>query len=225
MQRQIERLPSWSAESKQQYHEFFANYGTHVVTRLALGGILRVIVESTDEVITKHNSTVSGDELAVTSFGRSTRTRNVIILRDGGGSVAAELTSALEDHFTHPESSSNRQDISLEWVKHLEKDPVFCPDDPITQYQLLYTLDGLTDSQRNALRLACESYLASGQHKLEVSRDGGEVSPDRGESNLRSNAPWHDNRRLIFKKLMHHLLRVFQKIIQGKASSGTLGTV
>ncbi|KAF7372446.1 Protein hedgehog [Mycena venus] len=46
MLRIINRLPRWSESddsSKKQYHEFFSNYGTHVVLRLALGGNLRIV--------------------------------------------------------------------------------------------------------------------------------------------------------------------------------------
>ncbi|KAJ7121586.1 hypothetical protein C8R44DRAFT_167341 [Mycena epipterygia] len=169
MRRLIERLPPWSLESQQQYDEFFANHGTHVVKSLALGGVLRVLVDSASRVTKEYQSTVKRDKGDTTS-SKSTHTRNVMIFRDGGAPVAAELTRVLEDYFTqNSRSPSHWQGIRTEWINSLEKDPVFCPDDPKTQYEFLYNLQGLDEQQRYNLRQASKSYLAPLDHKFEAS--------------------------------------------------------
>ncbi|KAJ7654759.1 hypothetical protein B0H17DRAFT_1266588 [Mycena rosella] len=159
MLHQIERLPRWSDESTQEYHEFFVNYGTHFVKQLAIGGVLRVIVDSTDKTSQQHNSTGNGTSLVGTSR-RSTQTHNVMIFRDGGGSVASELTRVLESHFARGESPSDLQSIHIQWINALKRDPVFCPDDPFTEYEFLYNLHGLTADQYTDLKQASEFYLA-----------------------------------------------------------------
>ncbi|KAJ7697989.1 hypothetical protein B0H14DRAFT_3037834, partial [Mycena olivaceomarginata] len=77
MQQLIGRLPPWSREEQPLYTQFFKNYGTHIITQLALGGTVRAIVNSTND----------------------SRNPNIMIFRDGGASVAAELTMYLEQHF------------------------------------------------------------------------------------------------------------------------------
>jgi hypothetical protein len=131
------QLPPWSAESEHQYHEFFANYGTHVVLRLALDGNLRIVTRGLQD------------------------TKNILILRDGGGSIASQLTSVLENHFRHHQSpySWPEADVRMKWIKALETDPTFCPDNASTQYRWLHTLGGLTPAQEHALRQASKSYL------------------------------------------------------------------
>jgi hypothetical protein len=136
----IRRLPPWSAESENQYHEFFSTHGTHVVLRLALGGNLRVVTRGLQD------------------------TKNILIFRDGGGSIASELTSVLENHFRqrreHQSSYSwPEADVRMKWIKALEIDPTFCPDSGSTQYRWLHTLGGLTPAQAHDLRQASKSYL------------------------------------------------------------------
>jgi hypothetical protein len=158
MKSQIERLPVWSEQTKREYHQFFARFGTHVVTRLALGGALRVIIDSQDRAGKKHKNPNSPP------VGRPGHIQRATILRDGGASVAAELTRALEDLFLRGENSL-WQRLRDKWIKDLERDPVFCPDDPITQYALLYTFPDLNGDQRRDLQRGSESYLATWGHK------------------------------------------------------------
>ncbi|KAJ7456272.1 hypothetical protein B0H11DRAFT_1925801 [Mycena galericulata] len=68
--------------------------------------------------------------------------------------------SAPEYYFMHHQSSPEWQGICAEWIKELENDPVFCPDDPKTEYKKLYELGGLTPDQQKNLKEACDSYLA-----------------------------------------------------------------
>ncbi|KAJ7714596.1 hypothetical protein B0H16DRAFT_1742513 [Mycena metata] len=130
----ISRMPPFSAESEQQYMQFFANYGTHVVTRLALGGVLRVVLDSRDEV-SKHQTYATGNGGAVNlTSGRLARNRRVLVFRDGGGSVG-------------------------QWIKELEKDPVFCPDHPLTEYQPLCSIRGLPGDKQKDLENAYQIYV------------------------------------------------------------------
>ncbi|KAJ7702862.1 hypothetical protein B0H14DRAFT_750618 [Mycena olivaceomarginata] len=77
MEALIGRLPPWSHAEQPKYTQFFKNYGTHVITQLVLGGTVRAIVDSTNDP----------------------KNSNIMIFRDGGASVAAELTVYLEQHF------------------------------------------------------------------------------------------------------------------------------
>ncbi|KAJ7440318.1 hypothetical protein B0H11DRAFT_2099893 [Mycena galericulata] len=134
----IGRLPSWSPEEQPKYTQFFTNCGTHVITQLVLGGTLRAIVDATND-------------------GR----QNVMIFRDGGASVAAQLTDHLETNFPPSMSSSVWKDTRDKWIQALEKEPVFCPDHELTEYKLIYELKGLTPAQKRCLESGYESYIAS----------------------------------------------------------------
>ncbi|KAF8191884.1 hypothetical protein K438DRAFT_1762468 [Mycena galopus ATCC 62051] len=182
----INRLPSWSESDDsctQQYHEFFSNHGTHVVLRLVLGGNLRIVthgLEDTKDYDHGRNLGTHGNIPGLNQFGmdigggaahsrsegaRDFRGRqNVQVFCDGGGSIASELTSILENHFKkrpgHPTPYSwPEADTRTKWIKALEIDPTFCPDNHSTQYRWLHTLDGLTPPQENDLRQASEFYL------------------------------------------------------------------
>jgi hypothetical protein len=163
---EVNRLPRWSGESMERYYDFFASYGTHVVTRVALGGVIRVVSQAT-----KSSEACSGDGAPqdlhpVFQHGTAhSQKHQVTIFRDGGGAVASRLTRVLEDKFTDLQEGSSVDhlgdwsDVRMQWIEELQKDPVFCPDDPNTDYQWLHKLGGLTDPQREDLRRASESYL------------------------------------------------------------------
>ncbi|KAJ7700605.1 hypothetical protein B0H16DRAFT_1483815 [Mycena metata] len=137
MRNLIRRLPPWSPGEEAKYRQFFTNYGTHVITRLVLGGTVRAVVDSTND-----------------------REQSVMIFRDGGASVAAELTVRLEQNFP-PQASSSRWETTRDrWIQALEKEPVFCPDHQLTEYKGIYELDGLTNDQRSFLRAGCQAYIA-----------------------------------------------------------------
>ncbi|KAJ7220961.1 hypothetical protein C8J57DRAFT_1393443, partial [Mycena rebaudengoi] len=126
----IRRLPPWSPEEQPKYTQFFTNYGTHVLTQLVLGGTVRAIVDSTKN-------------------GQS-----VMIFRDGGASVAAELTVFLERCFP----PSKWKATSDKWIEALKKEPVFCPDHELTNYTPIYELNGLTSAQQKSLEKGYRTY-------------------------------------------------------------------
>ncbi|KAJ7907605.1 hypothetical protein B0H13DRAFT_2273628 [Mycena leptocephala] len=158
----IARLPSFSpqSESERQYNQFFTDYGTHVATRLALGGVVRVIIDSKAQVTKKKTSHVMGNEGVVNSTSeRVAHGHRIMVFRDGGGSVAPALTTFLEHNFLHNRNSPEWQQIRTKWIQDLEKDPVFCPDHPFTEYQPLYTVRGLTEAERKNLEDAYKLYV------------------------------------------------------------------
>jgi hypothetical protein len=158
------------------YYDFFSSYGTHVVTCVALGGVIRVVSQAS-----KSSSERSGDNVPqgtpdstighapdADQYGPATsQKRHVTIFRDGGGAVASRLTHILEQKFgasslqdgSPVDLLSGWADVRMDWINELQKDPVFCSDDPNTEYQWLHTLGGLTEQQREDLRLASESCL------------------------------------------------------------------
>ncbi|KAF7343720.1 MAC/Perforin domain-containing protein [Mycena sanguinolenta] len=138
----IRQLPVWSPESQEEYNEFFETYGSHVVTRVALGGLLRVVLRRTD----------------AESPGEMHRLQAVEIFRDGGGAVAGDVTLALEAHFLGQDASGDYRATLIRWMRALETDPVFCPDDKLTHIVPLYELRGIGD-KRGDLERAMSVYL------------------------------------------------------------------
>ncbi|KAJ7907595.1 hypothetical protein B0H13DRAFT_1879428 [Mycena leptocephala] len=162
MRNMIARLPSFSSQSqsKRQYNKLFTDYGTHVATRLTLGGLVRVIIDSKPQVTKKKTSHVMGNESVVNSTSeRVARGHRIMAFRDGGGSVAPALTTFLEHNFLQNRNSPEWQQIRTKWIQDLEKDPVFCPDHPFTEYQPLYTVRGLTEAERKNLEDAYKLYV------------------------------------------------------------------
>ncbi|KAJ7267858.1 hypothetical protein C8J57DRAFT_1228475 [Mycena rebaudengoi] len=140
----IRCLPPWSPGEQPKYAQFFTDYGTHVLTQLVLGGTVRAIVDSTKN-------------------GQS-----VMIFRDGGASVAADLTLFLERCFPPSRSpfeskatSDEWKATSDKWIAALKKEPVFCPDHELTKYTPIYELTGLTPAQQTFLEKGYKSYMAS----------------------------------------------------------------
>ncbi|KAF8145219.1 hypothetical protein K438DRAFT_1782157 [Mycena galopus ATCC 62051] len=138
MRNLINRLPPWSPAEQPKYMQFFMNYGTHVITQLALGGTVRAIADSTNDP----------------------KKPIIMIFRDGGASVAAELTVHLEQHFPHLASSGWKETLER-WIRALEKEPVFCPDHQRTQLKPIYKFDQLTHTQQTDLANAYWAYVAS----------------------------------------------------------------
>ncbi|KAF7348019.1 hypothetical protein MSAN_01754300 [Mycena sanguinolenta] len=162
MTRLIRRLPPWSTESKVQYDEFFENYGTHVVTKVAFGGVLRIIVTSTEEASAQSRKSTAGrNRVTSVSSSRLARRRNVLVFRDGGASIAEELTRAAEHYFRNSQKPPEWDSIRDKWIKDLEHDPGFCPDDPNTECRPLHTFGGITRDEQINLERAFGSYLAS----------------------------------------------------------------
>ncbi|KAJ7121587.1 hypothetical protein C8R44DRAFT_736379 [Mycena epipterygia] len=218
----ISRLPPWSEESKQQYYEFFSNHGTHFVLRLALGGNLRIVVDDQqasndfggkNKIGTKGKAPVlqniiniggGGDRLKDIGAGDFSGKRNSKVFLDGGSSVANELTITLEDHFKRKRDKYDwpKTDVRAKWVKALEHDPAFCPDNESTQYRWIYTLGGLRDDQVSDLRLASKDYIQT-QHKENPS-----VPPQLPGTHAK--LPRVENFR--------HLRRAWRKIFPGRAN-------
>ncbi|KAJ7235792.1 hypothetical protein C8J57DRAFT_1248171 [Mycena rebaudengoi] len=160
MKEQIQNLPPWNdVNSKQEYTEFFSNYGTHVVTRLAVGGVIRVLVDSADEDTNARTLDSSG-AIDATSAIQSSHTRNVMVSSEGGSGVASRLPHILESHFAHAQTPSPEfQKICTQWIEELERDPVFCSDDPTTEYRYLYSFHGLAKARKDDLKHATKFYL------------------------------------------------------------------
>jgi hypothetical protein len=95
MKCEIEQLPSWSPTTQKQYTEFFVNHRTHVMLSLALGGVLRIIVDSTDRVA----KVMANRDKGNTGSGHSTSMWSITIFCDGGASIAAEITCTLQYQF------------------------------------------------------------------------------------------------------------------------------
>jgi hypothetical protein len=135
---EIENLPKWSSESTDQYMRFFTKYGTHIVSKLALGGTLRVLVRSEDQG----------------------QRDNVMVFSDGAGAVASELTAVLEQKFRHPLNPSDWGSIRSRWIEELARDPVFCLDHKLTEYQPIYAVSSLKVAQKEDLQKAYKVYFS-----------------------------------------------------------------
>jgi hypothetical protein len=83
-----------------------------------------------------------------------------MIFRDGGASIAAELTVFLEQN-PPPNDSIKWQETRNKWIQELQNEPVFSPDHTSTKYQPIYDLRGLTREQQRDLRSAYQHYVAS----------------------------------------------------------------
>ena len=181
---EIKALPHWDASegAKSDYGTFFGKHGTHVNVQAALGGVLWIRSHSsssekrkklrraleitaevpiasqvgvTAEVSAKH--TRSGNEHVFSSD------REIEVFRVGGGSVASQLTSALEELANlrggSPESLQNWVNIRTRWIVALDTDPAFCAADLETRYMWLYELNGIDRERKADLRQASEWYL------------------------------------------------------------------
>jgi MAC/Perforin domain len=239
---QIDRLPPLlasgpgspeSMQLMQQYHDFFASYGTHVVLRLALGGVLRVVSQANSNSVERTDGRTFGADarLAPNPAGvnaalslnrsrdkeskRSSDNLNVMIFRDGGGAVASQLTRVLEQQFARLRNLSSSPalsdwtDIRVQWIDELENDPVFCPDNPITEYQWLYNLDGLTAKQKEDLKRASHSYLIARPDQKNPALDTAKI-----QSESAKDLPRQENRHsafMIFKTAWAKLTNVDRK--------------
>jgi hypothetical protein len=177
---EIENLPKWSSESTDQYMRFFTKYGTHIVSKLALGGTLRVLVRSEDQG----------------------QRDNVMVFSDGAGAVASELTAVLEQKFRHPLNSSDWGSIRSRWIEELARDPVFCLDHKLTEYQLIYAVSSLNIAQKGDLQKAYKDY---------VSRNA-----DRGVPGTRLQAlSRQSNLTRTVTILRDSVTQAFMKLVQG----------
>jgi hypothetical protein len=83
-----------------------------------------------------------------------------MVSSEGGSGVASRLSHILESHSAHaPTPSPEFQRICTQWIEELERDPVFCSDDPITEYRYLYSFHGLAKARKDDLKHATEFYL------------------------------------------------------------------
>ncbi|KAJ7874378.1 hypothetical protein B0H13DRAFT_2348576 [Mycena leptocephala] len=177
---EIENLPKWSSGSTDQYMRFFTKYGTHIVSKLALGGTLRVLVRSEDQG----------------------QRDNVMVFSDGAGAVASELTAVLEQKFRHPLNPSDWGSIRSRWIEELARDPVFCLDHKLTEYQPIYAVSSLKVPQKEDLQKA---------YKVYVSRNG-----DRGVPGTRLQAlSRQSNLTRAVTILRDSVTQAFMKLVQG----------
>ncbi|KAJ7729763.1 hypothetical protein B0H16DRAFT_1893779 [Mycena metata] len=138
----IQQLPVWSSASQEEYDDFFETYGSHVVTRVALGGLLRVVLRRTDSESSEEPHGLQAVE----------------IFRDGGGALAGDVTQALEAHFLGQDVAGKYRSTLIRWMDALETDPVFCPDQEPTHIEPLHALDGVGE-KRADLERALGIYL------------------------------------------------------------------
>ncbi|KAK7065105.1 protein hedgehog [Favolaschia claudopus] len=179
MLRLIERLPAFSAQTEKQYMQFFSDYGTHVITRLVLGGVLRVILKSTDSAMSRRSTSASSNGARITSSSsKSALTRSMLVLRDGGGAVAPDLTRFLERNFSPDLNSTEWHSIRQRWITELEKDPVFCPDHPLTSCVPLYEARGIPSGIQAALKQAYQLY----DKKVPATEKTGKTTESAGDS-------------------------------------------
>ncbi|KAK7040485.1 protein hedgehog [Favolaschia claudopus] len=177
----IKRLPAFSAQTEKQYMQFFSDYGTHVITRVALGGVLRVVLKCADSVTSRRNTCTSSSGGRITSSSsNSAQTRSVLVLRDGGGAVAPELTRFLERNFEPDLDSKEWHTIRQRWIAGLESDPVFCPDHPLTGCVPLYEVRGLPKALQAYLKQAYQIYdqkVAATEKALKTRENAGDSKP------------------------------------------------
>ncbi|KAJ6472015.1 hypothetical protein C8R45DRAFT_1013754 [Mycena sanguinolenta] len=166
----IQQLPTWSSESQDKYNEFFDTYGSHVVTRVALGGLLRVVLRRTDAE--------SSEELP--------RLQAVEIFRDGGGAVSGDLTLALEAHFLGQDATGDYRTILVRWMEALETDPVFCPEDDLTQIVPFHELEGAGD-KRADLDRALRVYLLERPKSASLTRTPSQSSYAPSQTSFSGN--------------------------------------
>jgi len=184
MLKEIEKLPPWSTETDSEYKNFFESYGTHVVLRAALGGVLHIVAKgdmTMDENIVKKVLDADVDAPALAQLAldiglgakrdksieskKSSGKAQITVFRDGGGAVASQLSAALEKLFSHLQTPTSQSqpsewtDVRTRWIDALDTDSVFCPDDRETDFEWLYNCEGLTDAQKNDLKLASIVYL------------------------------------------------------------------
>jgi hypothetical protein len=121
--RHIEQLPeNWNQDmdSRKRYYDFFDMYGTHVVSQVAIGGLVRVIA-----------SRRKGDTLRRVASSQGHMPHDITILRDGGASMASLLYSELNKHPWDSPAKIQSLDPATApglqaWIAALGRDPVFC---------------------------------------------------------------------------------------------------
>ncbi|KAK7065102.1 protein hedgehog [Favolaschia claudopus] len=189
MQELIARLPAhWSLEENSKYTRFFLNYGTHAITQLVLGGIIRVAVDPT-----------TGGE------------PNIMVFRDGGASVAAEVTVCLEQEWhSNPGTASPRWIAArAKWIHALETEPVFCPDHSSTKFMPIYELAGLTTQQKEALKQGYMNYLIT-------QRKADKLSEKKTSSNKHAVLQRQANLTEAIKSLMEAVTQALYRMLQGR---------
>ncbi|KAJ6503742.1 hypothetical protein C8R45DRAFT_1070307 [Mycena sanguinolenta] len=158
----IAELPKWSESdevSRKRYDHFFSTHGTHVVLRVALGGVVRVVV-------TDHRG-LEGQSIKGHRKNSGPRHRpDVDVFQEGGSSVASELVLSAEQQFKqrpfHLSSYAWPSHALLsKWIEAITSDPVFCPDNDFTLYAPFHTLGGLDSERQKDLEAASRFYLRS----------------------------------------------------------------
>ncbi|KAJ7259276.1 hypothetical protein C8J57DRAFT_1339957 [Mycena rebaudengoi] len=181
----IQQLPKWSIESPEPYRDFFSMHGTHVITRIAMGGHVRVVVHHHRNIRNAGSRREGGIGMSAPGLqpvGATARTSGGVsrnadsehakgreqftILRSGGAAMAAELSNVLGEHFA---SVKRREyscpwplgEVRTRWMEALKDDPEFLRGHKTTQYLPFYGLAGLTKQQKADLKVAYLDYLGS----------------------------------------------------------------
>ncbi|KAK7017750.1 hypothetical protein R3P38DRAFT_2539912 [Favolaschia claudopus] len=209
----IAQLGSWSEQNK-QYDNFFDRHGTHVVLRLALGGVLNIVTRNGRNSEGQQDMHNLGLKMAApaaanhvgaaighsAAHGMEESLDDVFVhvFREGGGKMASELTIDLEKHVKR---SSGAQDsmgwpsaaTRESWIAALRTDPVFCPDSKETEIVPIWSLGGLNPSQKSNLEKASEAYLRMRRKK---DPEGSNNLPRSGE---RDDIARKKNHRNVFQ--------------------------
>jgi hypothetical protein len=200
--REIETLPPWeggtSEDVRQRYNTFFNKHGTHVITGIVLGGVLRISCQddfSLDEQTVKLAlqakaeglvpASICGNSYPAVGIGKGKdvielrSASNVTVICEGGRNIADRISENLKELFSCLRDSPT--EISRDWIQSradwmaaLETDPAFCREDPETTYTWIFDCEGLDQSQKRDLQAASKMYLE--EHRESPSTDCGEVS-------------------------------------------------
>ncbi|KAJ7831820.1 hypothetical protein B0H14DRAFT_3713066 [Mycena olivaceomarginata] len=181
----IQQLPKWSIDSPEPYRDFFSMYGTHVISRIAMGGHIRVVVHDHHDIRnagTQRKGGVGMSAPGLEAAGVTVKASGVVsrdadsehararkhftIRRCGGAGMAAELSNELGKHFA---SVKGRVDscpwplggVRTKWMEALEDDPEFLKDHKTTEYLPLFRLGGLSGHQKADLKEAYSDYRDS----------------------------------------------------------------
>ncbi|KAJ7457139.1 hypothetical protein B0H11DRAFT_2320712 [Mycena galericulata] len=181
----IRQLPKWSMDSPEPYRDFFSMYGTHVISRIAMGGHVRVVLYDHHDIKnagTRREGGVGMSAPGLEAVGLTAKAsgagsrdadsehararKHFTMTRCGGAGMAAELSNVLGKHFA---SVKHRVDscpwplgeVRTKWMEALKDDPEFLKHHKTTEYLPLFRLGGLNKQQKADLKEAYSDYRDS----------------------------------------------------------------
>jgi hypothetical protein len=174
MLKEISQLPHFSKESKSEYDNFFRVHGTHVVTAVAGGGIMRIVgqgsrknkemqkmkkfeVDTGIQVPQQVGIAKLQAERTTAEFADgSIETEGWHVFTDGGEpGLARSLQILTRPGQKSPFIGTKDQE---QWRKSVDGRPGFLPDIE-TCYKQIHDFGGLTHSQKRDLKRAADSYF------------------------------------------------------------------